>query len=157
MIAKALVKSAIPMCEECQSTDPALIQREKGKLEGKRNWQRLGMDIPHYSACHFLMFTDCGPLHFSIWKQLARQDSASMFVSQRQCSLSVAHCMKSLWTMTQPASAKSPKLLHMSGEFLYDSIGICPSWEWHSRVMSQHGETNCSQDALSHTGGCLLV
>ena len=37
-IAKAAVRSAIWMCEECQSIDPALIQWEKGKLEVNRNW-----------------------------------------------------------------------------------------------------------------------
>ena len=75
---KAAVKSAIRMCEECQSIDPALIQWEKGKLKGNRNWQRLGIDITHYSTQHFLTLTDCGPLCFSIWKQLVRQDLAKM-------------------------------------------------------------------------------
>ena len=77
-ICSTIAKAAIQMCEECQSIDPAPIQWEKGKLEVNRNWQRLGMDITHNSACHFLMLTDCGPSHFSIWKQLARQDSATM-------------------------------------------------------------------------------
>ena len=63
-IAKAAVKSAIWMCEECQGIDPALIQWEKGKLEVNRNWQRLGMDITHYSARYFLMLMDCGPSRF---------------------------------------------------------------------------------------------
>ena len=78
IIVKAAVRSAIWMCEECQSIDPAPILWEKGKLEVNRYWQRLGMDITHYSTRHFLMLMDCGPLRFSIWKQLARQDSASM-------------------------------------------------------------------------------
>ena len=77
-IAKAAIKSAIRMSKECQSIDPALIHWEKGKLEVNRNWQRLGMDIAHYNTHHFLTLTDCGPSCFSIWKQLARQDSASM-------------------------------------------------------------------------------
>ena len=77
-VAKAAVKSAIRMCEECQSTDPALIQWEKGKMEVNRNWQRLGMDITNYSTRHFLTLMDCGPSCFSIWKQLARQDLTSM-------------------------------------------------------------------------------
>ena len=77
-VAKAAVRSAIRMCEECQSIDSALIQWEKGKLEVNRNWQRLGMDITHYITRHFLTFMDCSPLRFSIWKQLVRQDSASV-------------------------------------------------------------------------------
>ena len=36
------------------------------------------MDITHYGACHFLMLIDCDPSRFSIWKQLARQDSATV-------------------------------------------------------------------------------
>ena len=32
----------------------------------------------YYDAYRFLMLTDCGPSHFSIWKQLARQDSATV-------------------------------------------------------------------------------
>ena len=73
---KAAVKSAIQSCEECQSIDPAPIHWQKGKLEVSENWQRRGMDITHYGACHFLTLTDCGPSHFSVWKQLARQGSA---------------------------------------------------------------------------------
>ena len=42
------------------------------------NWQKLGMDTTHYSTHHFLMLMDCGPSCFSIWKQLARQDSVSV-------------------------------------------------------------------------------
>ena len=57
---------------------PALINWEKGKLEVNRNWQRLGMDITHYGANHFLTFTDCGLSHFLIWKQLVRQNLASV-------------------------------------------------------------------------------
>ena len=36
------------------------------------------MDITHYVARHFLTLTDCGPSRFSIWKQLARQDSVTV-------------------------------------------------------------------------------
>ena len=57
---------------------PAPIHWQKGKLEVSENWQRLGMDITHYGAYHFLMLTDCGPSHFSIRKHLARQDSAAV-------------------------------------------------------------------------------
>ena len=69
---RAAVKITIRTCEECPSTSPL----GKGTLEVDDNWQR--MDITHYGAHHFLMLTDCGPLRFSIWRQLARQDSASM-------------------------------------------------------------------------------
>ena len=75
---KAAVRSAIRSCEECQSIDPAPIHWQKGKLEVSENWQRLGMDITPYGARNFLTLTDCSPSRFSIWKRLARQDSATV-------------------------------------------------------------------------------
>lgn len=60
---KAAVKSAIRACKECQSRDSSPIQWEKGKLEVNRNWQRLGLDITHQGAHHFLTLTNCSPLH----------------------------------------------------------------------------------------------
>ena len=69
---------AIRTCEECQSIYPAPVHWEKGTREVDDNWQRVGINIMHYGAYHFLMLTDCGPLRFSIWRQLARQDSASV-------------------------------------------------------------------------------
>ena len=77
---KAAVRSAIRSCEECQSIDSAPIHWQKGKLEVSENWQRLGMDITHYGVRHFLTLTDCGQSRFSIWKQLARQDSATVIL-----------------------------------------------------------------------------
>ena len=75
---RAAMKMAIRTCEECQSIDPAPVHWEKGTLEVDDNWQKLGMGLTHYGAHHLLTLTDCGPLRFSIWRQLARQDSASM-------------------------------------------------------------------------------
>ena len=75
---RVTIKMAIRMCEECQSIDPAPVHWEKGTLEVDDNWQRVGMDIMHYGAHNFLTVTDCGPTHFSIWRQLARQDSVSV-------------------------------------------------------------------------------
>ena len=75
---RAAVKMAIRTCEGCQSIDPAPVHWEKGKLEVDDNCQRIGMDIMHYGAHHFLTLTDCGLSCFSIWRQLARQDSASV-------------------------------------------------------------------------------
>ena len=75
---RAADKMTIRTCEECQSIDPAPVHWGKGKLEVDDNWQKLGMDITHYGANHFLTLTDCGPSPFSIWRQLARQDCASV-------------------------------------------------------------------------------
>ena len=73
---RAAVKMAITTCEECQSIDSAPVHREKGTLEEDDNWQRLGIDITHYGAHHFLTLTDCGLSHFSIggnWQDKTRQ------------------------------------------------------------------------------------
>ena len=78
MTTKVAVKSAIQMCEECQSIDPAPNYWEKRKLEVNRNWHRLGMYIMHYGACYVLTLTNCDPSHFSIWNQLVRQDLVSV-------------------------------------------------------------------------------
>ena len=75
---RAAIKMAIRICEECQSIDPVPVHWEKRTLKVDNNWQRLGMDITHYGAHHFLTLTDGGPSHFSIWRQLERQDSASV-------------------------------------------------------------------------------
>ena len=75
---RAAVKIAIKTCEECQSIDPAPVHWEKGTLEVDDNLQRMGMDITHYGAHHFLTLTDCGPSRFSIWRQVARKDSANV-------------------------------------------------------------------------------
>ena len=155
-------QKAIRLCEECQSIDPALIQWEKGKLKVNRNWQRLGMGIKHYSTRHFLTLTDCGPSRFSIWKQLVRQDSASVI---HQLEVVFFQCGPLHEILTDNDTAfhnKEFQASHMSGGFRYAyalmiSLCICPSQEWHSRAMSSHSETDCSQDVLSHTGGCLLV
>ena len=79
---KAAIKLAIWTCEECQFIDPAPVHWEKGTLEVNGNWQRLVIDIMLYGAHHFLTLTDCGPSHFSIWRQLVRQDSASVIRQQ---------------------------------------------------------------------------
>ena len=65
---KAAVKLTIQTCEECQCIDPAPVHWEKGTLEVNGNWQRLGMDIMHYGAHHFLTHTDYSRSRFSIWK-----------------------------------------------------------------------------------------
>ena len=154
---KAAVKSAIQICEECQSIDPALILWEKGKLEVKRNWQRLGMDITHYSAHHFLTLTDCGPTHFSIWKQLARQDSASVIHQLEAVFFKHGPPHEILTDNDTVFCTKEFQAFTRVGNSLTIPLCIHSSWEWHSGAMSPHSETNCSQDALSHTGGCLLV
>ena len=75
---RAASKMAIRTCEECQSIDPAPVHWGKETLKVDDNWQRKGMDITRYSVHLFQTLTDCGPSSFSIWRQLARQDSVSV-------------------------------------------------------------------------------
>ena len=104
---RAAIKMTIRTCEECQFIDPAPVHWEKGTLEVDDNWQRLGMDITHYGAHHFLMLTDCGPSCSSIW---------------RQCFLNVAHPTNSLQIMTLPSTARSSGPLQMIGESTYSFV-----------------------------------
>ena len=77
-ITKADVRSAVRVCEQCQTIDPAPVHWTKGGLAVKANWQRLGIDITPYNSQHFLTVTDCGPARFTIWNSLPRQDSGNI-------------------------------------------------------------------------------
>ena len=77
-VSKAAVRMAVKQCEACQSIDPAPVQWEKGALDVRSNWTRLGMDITHYGGEHFLTLIDCGPSKFAVWRRMRRQDSASV-------------------------------------------------------------------------------
>ena len=151
-IAKVAIKSAIWMCEECPSIDPALIQWEKGKLEVNRNWQRLGMDITHYSTRHFFTLTDCG------LSQLASQDSASV-IHQLEVVFFEHDPLHEILTVNDTAfcSKEFQAFAHGWGNSLLIPLRIHLSQEWQYGTMSLHGKMNCSLDALTHTGGCLLV
>ena len=84
---RAAVKMAIRTCEECLSIDPAPVHWEKGTLEVDDDRERVGMDIT---------LADSGPMRFSIWRQLARQDSASVIRQLEMVFLNVAHHTNSL-------------------------------------------------------------
>ena len=60
--------------EKCyQSIDPTPIKWPKGKIEVKKTWQRLGMDITHYEGQHYLTLIDCRPPRYAIWCHLKNQ------------------------------------------------------------------------------------
>ena len=129
-IAKAGVKSAIQMCEECQSID--LAQWEKGKLEVNRNWQRLGMDITHYSTYYFIMLMDCGPLRFSIWKQLARQDSASVIRQLPECTGGSDVWVSAMHNTTRAGVQDCwRRLFRKKKEYLPRDCSKCTNYNWY--------------------------
>ena len=77
---KAIVRSIIQTCEDCQSIDPAPTRWEKGRIEVGNNWYQLSMDITCYSGNGFLMLTDCGAIRFAVCHQLATvQEPKSVF------------------------------------------------------------------------------
>ena len=61
------------MCKECQSIDPA-----PRKLVGEQGLSEVRNGHHSLWYHHFLMLTDCCLSYFSIWKQLVRQDLASI-------------------------------------------------------------------------------
>ena len=81
------------------------------------------MDITHYNTHHFLRLMDCGPSRFSIWKQLARQDLASVICQLEVVFFELGPLHKILMDNDKE---KSSKLLHMSGEFTYDFVAHTP-------------------------------
>ena len=97
---RATIKIAIRTCEECQSTDPEPVHWEKGTLDVDDNWQRVGIDIMHYGAHHFLTVACCVSQFGGNWQDRTLQ---TWFTSWRQCFLNVAHHTNSLQIMTQPS------------------------------------------------------
>ena len=77
-VTRADVRQVVKDCEACQSIDPAPEQWQKGRLDVKDIWQRVAMDITHYSGKPFLTLIDCGPTRFAVWRQMTRQDSANV-------------------------------------------------------------------------------
>ena len=77
-VSKAAVREVVRDCEECQSIDPAPVRWRTGRLDVCENWSRVGMDVTHLEGRHYLTLIDCGPSRFAIWRQLLRQDSASI-------------------------------------------------------------------------------
>ena len=51
---------------------------QKGSLGVRECWDRVSMDVCHVGDQHYLTLTDCGPSRYTIWRRLARQDSASV-------------------------------------------------------------------------------
>jgi ribonuclease HI len=72
------VRAVIEECSQCLSLDPAPVRWTKGSLSVDGIWERIGMDITHYSGSHFLTLIDHGPSRFSMWRRLASQDTSSV-------------------------------------------------------------------------------
>ena len=155
-ITKAAVRSAIWACEECQLIDSAPIHLGKGKLEVNGNWQRLWMDITHYSAHHFFD-TECGPSRFSIWKQLARQDSATV-IRQLEAVFIERGPLQELLTDNYPAfCSREFRALARSWSVNLQFRCVYTPDENAITVLPPHGETNCGQDVLSYPGSRLVA
>ena len=67
---KAEVRGVIKICKVCQLISLPLVRRAERHLNGKNNWERVGMDITHYNGIHFLALINCGPSRYTIWRPL---------------------------------------------------------------------------------------
>ena len=72
------VQQVVRACQVCQSIDPAPVKWAKGELNVEEVWSRVGMDVTHVNGRHYLTLIDCGPARFAVWRQLRRQDTASI-------------------------------------------------------------------------------
>ena len=77
-VSTEVIKSVFREREACQSIDLAPMHWQKGKLEIRKNWSRLAMDITHYGRRHLLSLINCGPSWFMLWQPLLWQDFASV-------------------------------------------------------------------------------
>lgn len=69
------VKAVIEQCERCTTIDPAPIRWSKGNLEVEQTWKRLACDTTTYNGKSYLSVIDCGPSRFTIWRQVASEES----------------------------------------------------------------------------------
>ena len=77
-VTRKQVQQVIRQCSACQSIDPAPQRWQHGELGVAKNWSRVSMDICHVGDDHYLTLVDCGPSRYAIWRQLRRQDTASV-------------------------------------------------------------------------------
>ena len=77
-VCRKYVQQVVRACHVCQSIDPAPVKWAKGELNVEEVWSRVGMDVTHVNGRHYLTLIDCGPARFAVWRQLRRQDTASI-------------------------------------------------------------------------------
>ena len=77
-VTRKKVQQVVRQCSACQSIDPAPQRWQHGTLSVEKNWERVSMDICHVDGDHYLTLVDCGPSRYTIWRQLRRQDTASV-------------------------------------------------------------------------------
>ena len=77
-IPKAAAREVIRNCDKCQSIDPGPMHWKMGRLDVRKNWSWVGMDVTHFWGGHDLMQIDFTSSWFAIWKPLLRQDSVNI-------------------------------------------------------------------------------
>ena len=78
-VSKAAVWSVMKQCKKCKSIDPPPpVCWIKECFGVKNDWERVGIDITHYTGNNFLTLINCGPSWHTIWQPLHWQDSASV-------------------------------------------------------------------------------
>lgn len=72
------VRDVVQKCRQCQAIDPAPEKWQRGELSVPKIWSRVSMDICHVNHKHYLTLIDCGPSRYAIWRNIRRQDTASV-------------------------------------------------------------------------------
>ena len=77
-VTRARARTAVRNCDVCRTIDPAPVKWRHGTLDVPQTWQRLAIDVTHYSGQSYLSIVDCGPSRYCLWRLLRREDSASV-------------------------------------------------------------------------------
>ena len=60
------VRAVVRDCRECQSIDPAPVHWKPSRLDVAENWNRVAMNVTHFSQQLYLMLIDSNPSRFAI-------------------------------------------------------------------------------------------
>lgn len=82
VVSRKLVKKVVSRCDRCAKIDPPITFKwDKGAIAcGSGTWQKLAIDITHYSGIPYLTIIDLTS-RYTIWRQL-RNESASEVIGQ---------------------------------------------------------------------------
>ena len=73
-VTESQIQAVVKGCSRCTSIDPAPMKWERGELGVKKTWQRLATDVTHTTEGKFLMFIDCGPSLFTVWRKIKSEN-----------------------------------------------------------------------------------
>ena len=77
-VTEADADRAVRTCEWCASISPHPVNPGEGTLDVPVVWERLAADVTHLRGDKFLTVIDCRPSRYTVWKQIASDDVASV-------------------------------------------------------------------------------